>query len=89
MDAAGATDLLVVGDGGGRRTEVHDEPEVGLVESHAERGRRDEGLDPVAEQVRLEGLALGGVGLPGVGGDRVALLGSRPPGRGRRDTVSV
>lgn len=69
---------------------MHDEPQVGLVEPHAERGRRHEGLDPVAEQVLLEGLALGGVGLPGVCGDRVALLGQQArqiPGRRHGECV--
>ena len=69
---AGAAHLLVVGDGGGRGAEVHDEREVGLVEAHAERGRRDQGLDPVLLEVLLELLPLGGVGAPGVGGDREA-----------------
>ena len=57
--AAGAADLLVVGDRGGRRAEVHDEAEVGLVEAHAERGRGDQRLDPVGQQVLLGLLAVG------------------------------
>ena len=64
--AAGAADLLVVGDGRGRRPEVDDEAEVGLVEAHAERARGDERLDPVGEQVVLGGAALGVVGAAGV-----------------------
>jgi hypothetical protein len=44
-------------------------PQVRLVEPHAERGGRDQRLDPVREQVRLGHLALGRVGLAGVGPD--------------------
>ena len=50
--AAGAADLLVVGDGRRRRAEVHDEPEVGLVEAHAERAGRDQRLDLVVAAAR-------------------------------------
>jgi hypothetical protein len=66
--AAGAPDLLVVGDGGLRRPEVDDEPEVGLVEAHAERARGDQRRDPVGEQVVLGGPALGVVGAARVRG---------------------
>ena len=63
---------------------MHDEAEVGLVEAHAERRRGDQRLDPVGQQVRLELLALGGLGGPGVGGHRVALLAQQ-----RRDVVGL
>jgi len=53
---------------------VHDEPEVGLVEAHAERRRGHECLDLVVEQVLLGGETLGRVGLARVRGDRVALV---------------
>ena len=65
--APGASDLLVVRDGRGRGAHVHDEAEVGLVEAHAQGGRRHQRLDAVAEQVRLGDLPLGRVGLAGVG----------------------
>ena len=48
--AAGTADLLVVRDGRGRRAEVQHEPEVGLVEAHAERARGDQRLDLVVLQ---------------------------------------
>ena len=63
--AAGAADLLVVGDRRLRRPQVDDEAQR-RVEAHAERGRRDQGLDPPRDQVVLEREALGGLGLPGV-----------------------
>ncbi len=66
--AAGAPDLLVVGDRRCRRTEVDDKAEVGLVEAHAQRGRRHERLDPVGEQIVLGGQTLGVLGLTGVRG---------------------
>ena len=68
--APGTSHLLVVGDRRARRAHVDHEPEVGLVEAHAEGGRGDEGLDPVGLEVRLEGLPLGRVGPARVGGDR-------------------
>jgi hypothetical protein len=71
---AGTADLLVVGDRGAGGAEVHHEPQVGLVEAHAQRGRGDQRLDPVGQQVVLGALPLGGVGLAGVGDDRVAPL---------------
>src|SRR5580704_4259492 len=48
--AAGATDLLVVGDDRPGRLVVHDERQVGLVVAHAKRARGDHRLDLVAEQ---------------------------------------
>ena len=52
--AAGAPDLLVVGDHRTRPLEVDDEAEVGLVEAHAERDGRDQRLDLVRAQGVLE-----------------------------------
>ena len=51
---------------------MHDEAEVGLVEPHPERGRRDESLDLVAAQRALEALAIGGVGAKGPAPDGAA-----------------
>ncbi len=48
---AGPADLLVVSDRGLRGTEVHHEPQVGLVEPHAQRAGRHQRLDPVGQQV--------------------------------------
>ena len=70
--AAGAADLLVVADRRRRRAEVDDEAEVGLVEAHAQRGRRHEGLDPVLPQRLLGVLAVGVVEPAGVGAHVVA-----------------
>jgi hypothetical protein len=56
--AAGPADLLVVGDRAPRSLVVDDEPQVRLVEAHAERDRRDERLDLARDQGVLEGLAL-------------------------------
>ena len=56
--ATGATDLLVVGDGRARPLVVDDEAEVGLVEAHPERDRRDERLQLVGDEGVLERLAL-------------------------------
>ena len=46
----GAADLLVVGHDRARRLEVHDEGQVGLVVTHAERTRGDHGLDLVVSR---------------------------------------
>ena len=51
---AGAADLLVQRDRGARHLEVHDEREVGLVVAHAERGGRDDALELVRQQLRLD-----------------------------------
>ena len=48
------------------------EPQVGLVKTHAKRGRRHQRLHPVVEQILLGGKAIGGLGAPGIGGDQVA-----------------
>ncbi|CAM5653501.1 hypothetical protein SALBM135S_01780 [Streptomyces alboniger] len=54
LDAtARAPDLLVVRDRRGRRAEVDHEAQVGLVEAHAERRRRDQRLDAVLLEVGL------------------------------------
>ena len=81
---ARAADLLVVRDRRGRRAEVDDEAEVGLVEAHAECRRGDECLDPVGQQVGLELLTFGGLGGAGVGGHRVAPLAQQ-----RRDVMGL
>ena len=44
-------DLLVVSDRGLRGTEVHHEPQVGLVETHTKRAGRHQRPDPVGQQV--------------------------------------
>ena len=71
----GTTDLLVVGHRGGRRADVDDEAEVGLVEAHPQRRGGDERLDLVVAQRLLEPLAFGRVGASGVGGNPMASLG--------------
>ena len=65
--ATGPADLLVVGDRRRGRAEVHHEAEVGLVEAHAQRARRDQRLDLVVAQGPLELEPVGRVGAPGVG----------------------
>lgn len=90
--AAGTTDLLVVGDGRGRRADVHDETQVGLVEAHTERRRGHQGLDLVGAQGVLEAGAGVRVELAGVRRDRVP--GVRAPhgsvdGRSASATVSA
>ena len=69
--ATGPADLLVVGDGRAGPLVVDDEAEVGLVEAHPERDRRDERLHLVRDQGVLERLALLGreVGVVGAGVD--------------------
>ena len=64
----GAADLLVVGDRRAGPLVVDDEPEVGLVEAHPQRDRRDERLHLVGDERVLEGLAL-------LGAERSALYG--------------
>ena len=64
--AAGAPDLLVVGDDRTRRLVVHDEAQVGLVVSHPERAGGDDRLDLVAEQPVLGGDAVLGLVLAAV-----------------------
>ena len=73
--AAGAPDLLVVGDHRAGRLIVDDEAEVGLVVAHPERARRDDRLQLVGEQPVLDGDPALGLDLPGVGlgGDAVRL----------------
>ncbi len=63
---------------------MHDEAEVGFVETHAERRRRDQRLDPVGQQVGLELFAFGRLGGTGVGGHLVAVLAQQ-----RRDVVRL
>ncbi len=53
---------------------MDDEPQIGLVEPHAQRRRGDQRLDAVGQKVRLELLPLGRVGLTGVRGDGVAVV---------------
>lgn len=65
--AAGAADLLVVGDRGSRGTDMDDESEVGFVEAHTEGRCRNERFDVVGEKVRFHRYAFGGVCLAGVG----------------------
>ena len=68
--AAGAADLLVVGDDRARRLVVHDERQVGLVVAHPERAGGDDRLDLVAEQPVLGGDPLLGLLLAAVGAPR-------------------
>jgi hypothetical protein len=62
---------------------VHDEAEVGLVETHPEREVATSALTLLSRSV-LEPLALGGVGATGVGRDPMAR-----PGRQRVATSSA
>jgi len=72
FDAApGPSHLLVVRDRRRRRAEVDDEAEIGLVESHAQRRRGDQGLDLVVNQVVLGGEPFGLLGLTGVRRDGI------------------
>ena len=72
--AAGAADLLVVGDDGAGRLVVDDEAEVGLVVAHPERAGGDHRLEVVAQQPLLDLDAGLGRAVPavGLGGDPVA-----------------
>ncbi len=65
--AAGAADLLVVGDDRARSLVVHDERQIGLVIPHAKRARGHHRLDVVAVQALLRGHALVAVLLTRVG----------------------
>ena len=79
-------DLLVVGDGRVGRAHVHAEAQVGLVVAHAQRRRRDDGLELVVAQPSLDLLPRRGVELARVGGDGRgrASRGSRRAARSRR-----
>lgn len=69
---------------------MHDEPQVGLVEPHAERTRGDQGLQLVALELLFELLALVGVGAPGVRADGVPVVAQQPGDvLGRRDRERV
>src|SRR5690606_26385630 len=68
---AGPADLLVVRDRGGRRAQVHHEPEVRLVETHPQGGGGDQRLHPVVPQVRLGGAPVTVLVLTGVRGHGV------------------
>ena len=63
---------------------MHDEPKVRLVETHAQRRRGDQRLDPVGQQVRLEFFAFGRLGGAGISRHLVALLAQE-----RRDVVRL
>ena len=81
---AGAPDLLVIGHRRPGRLIVDDEAEVGLVETHAERGRGHERLDAVFDQRPLQRLAPLSR-LPRVGSD---LQSPRPQPFGHPDGVA-
>ena len=63
---AGTAHLLVVRDGGGWSAQMQHKPQVGLIETHSQRGRCHQRLDLVALERLLCFLPLGGVGLTGV-----------------------
>jgi hypothetical protein len=71
--AAGAADLLIVGDDRSGRLVVDDEAEVGLVVAHPQGTRGDDRLQVVGEQAILDGDPPLGLDLAGVrlGGDPV------------------
>src|ERR1043165_727030 len=58
--ATGASDLLIICDHGSWALEVNHEAKIRFVESHAQRHRRDESLDPIFEQIVFGGNALVG-----------------------------
>ena len=88
--AAGTANLLVVGNGGGGRSEVQNEAEVRFVEAHAEGARGDECLDLVAFEHALGFFPFGGVGLAGVRAHLVAGFSQQSGGVfGRRDGQRV
>lgn len=79
----GTPHLLVVGNRRRRRPEVHHEAEVGLVETHTERGRGDQGLHPVGQQILLRLQPVGVLRLPRIGSHRIPALPQK-----RRDLLS-
>jgi len=68
---------------------VHDESQVRLVEAHAQRAGRHDGLEPVGQQSILGGDPLVRVILPAVRGDGQALLAQERRRLVRAATVSV
>ena len=56
--AAGAADLLVVALDAARQRRVHDRADVGLVDAHAERDRRDDHVEVAGEERALRLVAL-------------------------------
>lgn len=52
---------------------MHDKAQIRFVEAHAQRRGGDERLDLIGQQCGFQSLALGRIGLPGVGGDMVPM----------------
>ncbi len=70
----GASHLLVVGDRGRGRPQVHHEPQVRLVEAHSQSRRGDQRLHPVRQQILLRLQPVGVLRLARVGSHRITAL---------------
>src|SRR6185436_12028763 len=66
--AASSTDLLVVALDRRRKRRVDDGSHIGLVDAHAEGGRRDDDVELAREESRLDGLARASVHARVIGG---------------------
>ena len=82
-------DLLVIGDGRLRGTQVHDEAQVRLVETHAQRAGRHQRLELPVQQGALGGEPLLLLVPAGVGADVVAAIARKAAVSWAAATVSV
>lgn len=70
--AAGSTNLLVVGNGCGGRSDMQAETKIRFVVAHTQSGGGDDGFQLIAAQLLFDQQSIGRFHLSGIGGDVVA-----------------